>query len=225
MKKEKELSQQEAEHLRMQVDELSRLQHPREFRLVPPTTIPFDRRFLNDMGEKGLNQKKVGWDVVDRNQHVDAVVERAIGRWKGIVKEAREGAGMAGQRTLSGESAPASAASASRPIITTNTATNNNNSNPNNMNMNMNMNHTTNGTDAIGSDQDADADADMEEDDSYVEMTDAPSQRAPEAPMVGAANFRLMNGNPSGQQGGGSTVRMEGMENQTIVQGYVRIGA
>ena len=175
------------------------------------------------MGEMGVNKKGVGWDLVDRNQHIDTVIERAIGRWKGIVKGAREGGGMAAQRSLSGESAPASAVSTSASKMITN-ATNNN---PNqNHNTNMNMNHTTsanqaNGTDAIGSDQDADADADMEEDDSYVEMTDA--ARAPEAPM--GANFRLSNGNGNANNQPGGGLRMEGMENQTIVQGYVRIGA
>jgi hypothetical protein len=89
----------------------------------------------------------------------------------------------------------------------------------------------TNGIDEIGSDQDADADADMEEDDSYVEMTDG---RAPEAPMAhqqGAANFRLSSGtggnsNNDRQGGGGinSASGMEGIDCQSV-QGYVRIGA
>jgi len=77
----------------------------------------------------------------------------------------------------------------------------------------------TNGTVDMGSDQDADADADMEEDDSFVEMNDS-QHRAPDASMTQGANFRLSNGNTG--QGGG---HMEGLENQTCVQGYVRIGA
>ena len=83
----------------------------------------------------------------------------------------------------------------------------------------------TNGTD-MGSDQDADADADMEEDEAFVEMIDTPqsgSLRVPEAPMTQAANFRLTNGT-SGQSSAGHG-GMEGLENQTCVQGYVRIGA
>jgi hypothetical protein len=46
-----------------------------------------------------------------------------------------------------------------------------------------------------------------------------------EAPMAGSMNFRLVNGNVSAggnaQQGRG----MEGIENQVVQQGYVRIGA
>jgi hypothetical protein len=83
------------------------------------------------------------------------------------------------------------------------------------------MNNTpmTNGTDDLGSDQDADADADMEEDDSYVEMTDV-RRRVPEAPMAQAANLRLRNGTSEE-----SRSEMDGFQNQTCVGGYVRIGA
>ena len=72
--------------------------------------------------------------------------------------------------------------------------------------------------DALGSDADADADADMEEDDSFVEMSDTP-QATP------AANFRLANGasNASGNGNGQQGNRMSGMGE--VVQGYVRIGA
>ena len=70
---------------------------------------------------------------------------------------------------------------------------------------------------------DADADADMEEDDSFVEMSDAP-QSTP------ATNFRLANGNASSNASGGNGNggaqqgnRMSGMGE--VVQGYVRIGA
>jgi hypothetical protein len=112
------------------------------------------------------------------------------------LREARgSGGGMAGQRSLSGES---SSAAVQQPPA----------SNP------PPINQTTNGAlESIGSDQDADADADMEEDDSFGEMTDVPPRAPMAADIAPAANFRLANGN-----------RMEGMEGQ-VVQGYVRIGA
>jgi hypothetical protein len=112
------------------------------------------------------------------------------------LREARGNGGLAGQRSLSGESA--SAAVQQPPA-----------SNP------PPVNQTTNGTglESIGSDQDADADADMEEDDSFVELSDVPPRAPMAADIAPAANFRLANGN-----------RMEGMEGQ-VVQGYVRIGA
>ncbi|KAF8858022.1 hypothetical protein BDZ45DRAFT_591865 [Acephala macrosclerotiorum] len=212
LKKEKEFAQQETAHLRLQVDELSRLQHPREFKINPPITMPFDKELMNSLGEMGMNAQVVGFSLMDRNVQLDTAVERAMGRWKGVVKQARGGGGLSGQRSLSGESSapPHSSSSNAAPTIQMNHATTNGNG-------------ITNGMDGIGSDADADADADMEEDDSYVEMSDAPPQqgRAPEAPMASqSANFRLTNGN--GQQG--HSRGMEGIESQ-VVQGYVRIGA
>jgi hypothetical protein len=241
LKKEKELSQQQTAHLKLQVDELSRLQHPREFRLAPPTTIPLEGKLMAEAGEMGLKYTGIGWNLIDRNMHVDEAIERAIGRWKGVVKEARgagpNSGGMSGQRSLSGESSstPVSNHSQIQPPNHTPTQSqrqphhlsptkpNPLSNSHSNSNLNSNMNHTTtmtNGTDDIGSDQDADADADMEEDDSFVEMTDVGHGRAPEAQMAQAANFRLSNGgneqrNPS----------VDGLENQTCIAGYVRIGA
>ncbi len=212
LKREKEYSIQEKADLKHQVDELSRLQYPKEFKVLAPSTIPIDGQLMNELGERGVQNNGIGFILMDRNIHIDAVVERAIGRWKDVVKEARGGGGLAGQRSLSGESCI--------PPISTNITPN----------PSININHTNpvivndnpvqaNGD--MGSDQDADAD--MEEDETY-EMTDAPS-RAPDCAIPGssstpaAANFRLGNGSV-----GGSNGRMEGMENQ-VVQGYVRIGA
>jgi hypothetical protein len=196
LKKDKEFNVQQNEHLKIQVDELSRLQHPREFKLSPPTTVPMDPKFVHLLGELGMSNTSVGFNLMDKNLHLDTVIERAIGRWKGVLREARGNGGLAGQRSLSGES---SSAAVQQPPA----------SNP------PPVNQTTNGTglESIGSDQDADADADMEEDDSFVEMSDVPPRAPMAADIAPAANFRLANGN-----------RMEGMEGQ-VVQGYVRIGA
>lgn len=227
LKKDKELAQQQAAHFRLQVDELSRLQHPREFQLMAPSTIPIDSKLMKEIGSMGLKSQSVGFDIANRNQHMDVTIEQAIGRWRDVVKEARGGAlGLSGQRSLTGDSA-------STTLQTGPTAQSKSIPNPTQSQSQANarnMNHMTNTTMAngvdMGSDQDADADADMEEDNSYAEMIDAPrsgSQRAPEAAMVQSANFRLTNVNAS-QDGSGHS-SMEGLENQTCVQGYVRIGA
>jgi hypothetical protein len=238
LKKDKEMAQQETEHLRLQVDELSRLQHPREFRLAPPSTIPIQNSLISEAGEMGLRSSGVGFSLLDRNVHLDEVIERAVGRWKGVVREARgagpNSAGMAGQRSLSGDSSSTHHSqmqmqannsapqvqrphhlSPSKPLLPSNS-----NAGPNlNTNTNSSMNHTmTNGTN--DSDEDADADADMEEDDSFVQMTDMNHGRAPEAQMV-QANFRLSNGGGNNEQ---RNSVMDGL-NQTCVSGYVRIGA
>ena len=236
IKKEKEFAMQEIEHLKSQGDELSRLQHPREFKIVPPRTVPIDGEFMAHLANLGLTLPSVGFSPLDRSVHLDTAIERAINRWKVVVRESRGGGGMAGQRSLSGDSTTASlpaqlslasAKSSSTPIspanhTTTQTPT---------INMTMDQPERTNSTltdntmdaDAMGSDADADADADMEEDESFVEMSDAPQQTL-------ATNFRLANGNTTGANGGsngnggGQQVnRMNGMGE--MVQGYVRIGA
>ncbi|CAG8973102.1 hypothetical protein HYALB_00007579 [Hymenoscyphus albidus] len=107
LKKEKEYAQQETAHLKIQVDELSRLQHPREFKLVSPSTMPIDSDTISRLGEIGMTRKYVGHDMSSVNLHLDTAIDRAIGKWKIVVKEARgSGNGLLAQRSLSGESAP-----------------------------------------------------------------------------------------------------------------------
>lgn len=235
LRKDKEVALQETAHLKQQVDELSRLQHPREFRLVSPTTIGLNGDVMTELGELGMKYsgRGVGFDLMDRHVHLDTAIERAVGRWKTVVREARGAGlngGMASQRSLSGESAPSTSASTSHqppPAIQTHqriapapTQQNHIQHQHQQQHQNHGLNHRhqdSNGTmqhqnhqppplqtNGLDSDQDADADADMEDDDSFVE-----------AP---AAKFRLANGS-----GGGS--KMDGLEHAQAVQGYVRIGA
>jgi hypothetical protein len=236
LKKEKEFVTQEIEHLKSQVDELSRLQHPREFKIVAPSTVPIDGEFMAHLANLGMTLPSIGFSPMDRSVHLDTAIERVINRWKVVVREARGGGGLAGQRSLSGDSTSAShpaplsihsAKSSSTPISPANNAT----TQTPTISMTMDQPERTNSTltdntmdaDAMGSDADADADADMEEDDSFVEMSDAPQQTP-------ATNFRLANGNTTGANGGGNGNgggqqgnRMNGMGE--MVQGYVRIGA
>lgn len=217
LKKEKEQAQQEAAHLRQQVEELSRLQHPREFKIVPPSTIPVSSAIMYQLGELGLGGAHgVGFNLMDRHVQLDTVIERAIGRWKAVVRDARSGSasGLSAQRNFSGDSstaAPSHTNAENTPVINTHPPE---------------EESPPNGMEGVISDQDADADADadadMEEDDSYVEMTDTPQQQpgAPEAPMaVQGANYRLSNGT-----GGRGNEQRGGMENQ-VVPGYVSIPA
>ncbi|KAG4028362.1 hypothetical protein MFRU_022g00820 [Monilinia fructicola] len=217
LKKEKELLQQETAHSKLQVEELSRLQQPREFRIQPPSPLPVDSRLMAELGKMGTTYKSVGLQLMDRSVHLDTAVERAIGRWKGVVKQAR---GASSQSGMTAQKPLESNVNEGLPP-----------SNPAQLNTSITSQPLQEDAQDIGSDQDADGDADMEEDDTFVDMTDvnASVQRAPEAPMSNATNFRLANGgiNMQGVNAGGNTRAnvMEGMENQTHVQGYVRIGA
>ncbi|TAQ83410.1 hypothetical protein B7494_g8267 [Chlorociboria aeruginascens] len=192
LKKEREASQQEIEHLKLQVDSLSRLQQPREFKFVPPSTIPIEGKIVSQLGEFGIRAPGVGFSLTDRSLHLDTVIERVIGRWKGVVKEARGGS-MAAQRTLSGTlNGGASVLQIPQSVQTTQKL-------PTNPSTPATLSTINGNTDAIGSDQDADGDADMEDDEQFAEMTD-PNKRVPEAQIASSANFRLSNGDGK-QQG------------------------
>jgi len=240
LKKEKELITQEAAHLRIQVDDLSRLQHPREFKLLAPTTLPLDGKIMREITNSRMVTSSIGFNIMDRNLQLDAMVDKVIGRWKGVVKEARgASSGLPAQRSLSGESAVSTAhmsefQSVVKPIApshnTSKIQSPNHNSQPQKDHQPQSQNQSeslrqipsdnehhitptlmTNGAD-MGSDPDADADADMEEDD-YIDMNNASH---PTRPPEGT-NFHLMNGNTQSSS-------MDGVESATCVQGYIRIG-
>jgi hypothetical protein len=230
LKKEVELSHQETAHLKLQIDELNRLQHPREFRLVSPTTMPISGDLMYRLSEFATSRKYVGFDITDKHMHLDTMIERAIERWKGVVKEARNnGNGLAAQRSLSGESAP-STASINPPIIHTPITPI-----PTPQIRKTQMDHTNvavsqdphpvpvsqtpiqmDMTNDMGSDIDADADADMEDDDSYMEISNHPQTQHT---MSQNTSFRMANG------GNGSGTQGSRLEAPMVQNGYVRIGA
>jgi hypothetical protein len=96
-----EASAQENEHLRQQVEYLSRCQQPREFQKLPPSTMPISKRTAVELAEMGLRGNSVGWRLSDVDENLQQRVELAIGRWREVVRSSRGGA-MQGQRSLSG---------------------------------------------------------------------------------------------------------------------------
>lgn len=224
LKKEAELKEQRSAHLQQQVDDLSRLQQPREFRISPPSTYGFDRKAMAEMGEAGFKWSGIGFSIANRNLPLDSVIERAIGKWKEVVREAR-GGGVAAQRLLSGDSTQSvtQAQQQQQQVQQQQVA---------------NDITTANGTsggsaDSLGSDADADADADMDEDTSFVDMSEV-QHRAPEANMTQEQhqqnNYQLTNGDLQHQQQDRSEDMrihisgMKGTEKQTCVAGYLRVG-
>ncbi|KAI0011456.1 hypothetical protein F4779DRAFT_572779 [Xylariaceae sp. FL0662B] len=91
---------QENANLKSHIDQLNRLQQPREFRIVPPATIPVEEAVLSyilDLGSKGV--RGVGLDSEDRHADLSTVVSRAIERWKTVIVSSRA-TGMNSQRPL-----------------------------------------------------------------------------------------------------------------------------
>lgn len=93
---------QENANLKMQIDQLNRLQQPREFKLLSPTTIPIDRDVISYAYEQGVKGgKSVGFDMEDRHVDIATVVAKSIERWKNVITSTRvTSSGMSAQRSL-----------------------------------------------------------------------------------------------------------------------------
>ncbi|CAK7233438.1 hypothetical protein SBRCBS47491_008610 [Sporothrix bragantina] len=95
---------QEASSLKSQIEQLNRLQQPREFRLAPPAHIPIDERILFELQDAAVSQgsRGVGLNLNDRHSDLSTIVAKAIGRWKNVIVSSRASStGMAAQRPLS----------------------------------------------------------------------------------------------------------------------------
>ncbi|KAI1881168.1 hypothetical protein JX265_001408 [Neoarthrinium moseri] len=112
---------QEKTNLQSQIDQLNRLQQPREFRAMPPATIPFDQSYISFVLGLGVESgaKAVGLSMEDRHVDTATLVQRAIERWKSVIVSTRA-PGMSGQRSL--DQAGSAPSSASTPAPVQNTA-------------------------------------------------------------------------------------------------------
>ncbi|KAH6647501.1 hypothetical protein BKA67DRAFT_662287 [Truncatella angustata] len=93
---------QEAANLQSQIDQLNRLQQPREFRMMQPATIPFDQAYVSHVLNWGFEtgiKGNVGLNMNDRHLDTSTVVQRAIDRWKNVIVASRA-SGMSAQRAL-----------------------------------------------------------------------------------------------------------------------------
>ncbi|KAI8202688.1 hypothetical protein KHU50_004721 [Colletotrichum sp. SAR 10_65] len=97
--------EQENAHLKSQIDQLNRLQQPREFKLFAPTMIPFDRHHMAHVLENGVSGigRSVGLRLEDRHSDINEVVEKSIGRWKTVIASSRvasNGASISGPPSI-----------------------------------------------------------------------------------------------------------------------------
>jgi len=90
MKDQQYRLKQENAHLKMQIDQLNRLQQPPEFQLLSPTTVPIDRDVITYAYEQGVKEAKcVGLDVTDRHVDISTLVTKSIERWKNVISSTR----------------------------------------------------------------------------------------------------------------------------------------
>ncbi|KAH7021042.1 uncharacterized protein B0I36DRAFT_28221 [Microdochium trichocladiopsis] len=101
LKQQRHELKQENANLKTQIEHLNRLQQPREFRLVPPATIPIEESILSYLfgNAASIARKTIGLALDDRHLDLNAVVAIAIERWKSAIVSSRA-QGMAGQKPL-----------------------------------------------------------------------------------------------------------------------------
>ena len=100
LKETNRLLKQECTHLKQQIEQLNRLQQPREFRIMTPATIPVGESLMTywtDLVHK--EPQTVGLTAEDRHTDLNAIVSRAVERWKAVITSARS-SGMTSQRSL-----------------------------------------------------------------------------------------------------------------------------
>lgn len=103
MKEEQQKLRQEIQNLKSERDTLSRLQHPREFKIMPPMTFPTSQKFLDFMLEESVVRGRtgIGFSMDGRHEDIGPVVTAAIERWKNVIVSTRaQQNGMNAQRAL-----------------------------------------------------------------------------------------------------------------------------
>lgn len=98
---------QENTNLKSQIDHLNRLQEPREYKIMSPTTWSMDGKMMQLAAEAGLSGRRVvGLSTEDRHFDINTVVSSAIDRWKSVILSSRATSGLNAQRPLDQHSAP-----------------------------------------------------------------------------------------------------------------------
>jgi hypothetical protein len=102
LKEDRHAKMQRISHLESQIHELTRLQHPREFKTLGPRTVPMDARLVTSlMGQVLDGHRGVGYSVDSRHEDLQTVVSDVIERWKAVVVSQRANRNsMNGQRPL-----------------------------------------------------------------------------------------------------------------------------
>lgn len=102
MKEQQHRLKQENANLKSQIEQLNKLQQPKEFRLAPPVTIAMERELLALSYEQAVKGgRAVGFSLEDSEVDLSTLVSRSIERWKSVIASSRANAnGMNAQRSL-----------------------------------------------------------------------------------------------------------------------------
>lgn len=227
-KDEQHRLKQENTSLKSQVDHLNRLQQPREFKLVSPTTIPLDRELIATAYGAGVRgAKSIGFDVEDRQFDLATVVARSIGRWKKVITSTRaSSAGMTAQKPFEQAASPAASGSTSsphqeqrvaphKPSLSQSVASQPAPSQEKRLSVastndqaseQTTQSATTTAPPSVADTSDQDADAEMEDDDSFAMMNTSPVKQ-PQQPMQQQAQLDVPRTRAQVQQQNANDVR------------------
>ncbi|PFH56173.1 hypothetical protein XA68_16951 [Ophiocordyceps unilateralis] len=174
--------EQENANLRSQIDQLNRQQQPREFQLLPPTTIPLDRDAIAHAYEQGVRGgRTIGFDLDDGRTDLSTIVTKSIEKWKNVIASTRPTTGGLGAQKALDHAAlsPAQPVSqtaqpAPQPQLTPA---------PKRLSTASTRDQTASsvsntGPPSIEETSDQDADAEMEDDDSFAIMNASPVKPA-----------------------------------------------
>ncbi|EQL04033.1 hypothetical protein OCS_00280 [Ophiocordyceps sinensis CO18] len=203
LKDQRHSLEQENSNLKSQIDQLNRLQQPREFKLLSPTTIPIDRDLISYAYEQGVKGgKSIGFNLEDRHVDLSTVVTKSIERWKDVITSTRATeSGMGAQKSL-GQAASTSGAGPLQHQPQTLSQTPQHPQAPQPPPKRLSMTSTNGppseqtassvsntGPPSIEEMSDQDADAEMEDDDSFAIMNTSPVK--PAHPMQQQATLEV----------------------------------
>lgn len=94
------LLRQENNYLKTQIEQLNRLQQPREFKISAPSLLYLDEKIVNWALEEGVvsAKKAIGLNIADRHSDLNTIISSAIDRWKTVIRAANTG--LQAQRPL-----------------------------------------------------------------------------------------------------------------------------
>ncbi|KAK7408749.1 hypothetical protein QQX98_009106 [Neonectria punicea] len=112
MKRMEHNLRQENANLKSQVEQLNRLQQPREFKIAQPMTVPMERELITALLEQDVKCRKgLGFGMQDTQVELSSIVSKSIERWKQVITSTRANtAGMNAQRSLDQTAQPSGGA-------------------------------------------------------------------------------------------------------------------
>ncbi|KAH6894106.1 hypothetical protein B0T10DRAFT_508372 [Thelonectria olida] len=102
LKQEHHKLKQENSTYKSQIEDLCRLQQPREFKIAQPMRVPMEKALITALVEQGVRcGTGIGGGIEDSEVDLGSIVSKSIERWKNVITSTRVNTtGMNAQRSL-----------------------------------------------------------------------------------------------------------------------------